>query len=124
MWWHGIPPSVRGKVWKLAFGNDLNITQGKIEVFRYNIDHSSIVYVHNKRVGSKYFPQYCMCTQQRLRSPCQSMQTDQSDPEVIKSFSCSTQLSMKFSLLINMKMPTIVGIFIFISRENFMLSYV
>ena len=31
---------------------------------------------------------------------------------------------MKFSLLINMKMPTIVGIFIFISRENFMLSRV
>ena len=26
-------------------------------------------------------------------------------------------------LLINMKMPTIVGIFIFISRENFMLSW-
>ena len=43
--------------------------------------------------------------------------------EVIKLFSCSTQLSMKFSLLIYMKMPTIVGIFIFISRENFMLSY-
>ena len=36
-------------------------------------------------------------------------------PEVIKLLSCSTQLSMKFSLLINMKMPTIVGIFIFIS---------
>ena len=31
---------------------------------------------------------------------------------------------MKFSQLINMKMPTIVGIFIFISREKFMLSYV
>ena len=45
--------------------------------------------------------------------------------EVIKLFfSCSIQLSMKFSLLINMKTPTIVGIFIFISRENFMLSYV
>ena len=29
---------------------------------------------------------------------------------------------LKFSLLINMKIPTIVGIFIFISRENFMLS--
>ena len=41
-----------------------------------------------------------------------------------RTFSCSTQLSMKFSLLINMKMPTIVGIFIFISREIFMLSYV
>ena len=47
-----------------------------------------------------------------------------SGPEVIKLFSCSTQLSMKFSLLINMKMPTIVGIFIFISREMFMLSCV
>ena len=31
---------------------------------------------------------------------------------------------MKISLLINMKMPTIVGIFIFISREIFMLSWV
>ena len=39
-------------------------------------------------------------------------------------FSCSTQLSTKLSLLINMKMPTIVGIFIFISRENFMLNYI
>ena len=29
---------------------------------------------------------------------------------------------MKISLLINMKMSTIVGIFIFIGRENFMLS--
>ena len=45
-------------------------------------------------------------------------------PEVIKLFSCSTQLRMKFSLLINMKMPTTVGIFIFISREKFMLGYV
>ena len=64
----------------------------------------------------------------------------------MKLFSCSTQLNMKFVLLINLKllisensfllniaehenfsanklkMPTIVGIFIFISRENFMLS--
>ena len=46
------------------------------------------------------------------------------DLEVIKLFSCSAQLSMKFSLLINMKMPTVVGIFILISRKNFMLSYV
>ena len=49
-------------------------------------------------------------------------------PETIKPikniFSCSTQLGMKISLLINMKMPTKVGIFIFISREIFMLSYV
>ena len=33
-------------------------------------------------------------------------------------------LAEKLSMLINMKMPTIVGIFIFISRENFMLSRV
>ena len=32
-----------------------------------------------------------------------------SGPGVIKLFSCSTQLSMKFSLLINMKMPTKVS---------------
>ena len=73
------------------------------------------------------------------------IQLESSGPEVIKLFSCSTQLSMKFYLLINsvllistvvfllssaeskifsayMKMPTLVGIFIFISRENFMLS--
>ena len=31
---------------------------------------------------------------------------------------------MKISLLVNMKMPTIIGIFMFISRENFMLSWV
>ena len=39
-------------------------------------------------------------------------------PEVIKLFSCSTQLSMKFFLLINVKMPTIVGILTFMSRKN------
>ena len=37
-------------------------------------------------------------------------------PEVIKLFSCSTQLSMKFIQLINVKMPTVVGILTFISR--------
>ena len=66
--------------------------------------------------------------------------------EVIKLFSCSTQLSMKFqllikiktptnkecfalsltyavfSMLITVKMPTIVGILTFISRINFVLS--
>ena len=36
----------------------------------------------------------------------------------IKLFSCSTQLSMKFILLINVKMPTIVGILTFISMIN------
>ena len=39
-------------------------------------------------------------------------------PEVINVFPCSTQLSTKFILLINVKMPTIVGILTFISMVN------
>ena len=40
-----------------------------------------------------------------------------SGPEVIKLFSCSTQLSMKFKMLMvtNVKMPTIVGNILFCS---------
>ena len=43
-------------------------------------------------------------------------------PKVIKLFSCSTQLSMKFFLLINVKMPTIVGILTFMSGKNSILD--
>ena len=39
-------------------------------------------------------------------------------PEVIKLFLCSTQLRMKFIMLINVKMPTIVGILTVISMIN------
>ena len=39
-------------------------------------------------------------------------------PEVIKLFSYSTQLSMEFFQLINVKMPTIVGILTFMSGKN------
>ena len=38
--------------------------------------------------------------------------------EVITLFSYSTQLSTKFIMLLNVKMPTIVGIFTFISMIN------
>ena len=41
-----------------------------------------------------------------------------SGPKVLKLFSCSTQLSKKFIPLINVKMPTIVGILTFISMIN------
>ena len=41
-----------------------------------------------------------------------------SGPEVIKLFLCSTQLSMKFSLLIIVKMPTVVGILTCMSGKN------
>ena len=27
MWWHGLPPPIRGKVWELAIGNELNLTE-------------------------------------------------------------------------------------------------
>ena len=54
MWWYGIPPSVRGKVWQLAFGNDLNITQGKslCQVSRKSIGCG--VWVHLKYFS--FFP--------------------------------------------------------------------
>ena len=32
LWWQGIPPSVRGKVWSLAIGNELNITQELFDI--------------------------------------------------------------------------------------------
>ena len=39
-------------------------------------------------------------------------------PEVTKLFSCSTKQSKKFILLINVEMPTLVGILTFISMIN------
>ena len=39
--------------------------------------------------------------------------------KVIKLFSCSAQLSLKFILLINVKIPT-VGILTFMSRINYL----
>ena len=39
-------------------------------------------------------------------------------PDVIKHFFCSTQLSIKLIMLINVKMPTNVGILTFISMIN------
>ena len=44
-----------------------------------------------------------------------------SGSEVIKLFSCLAQLRLKFIVLINVKMPTIVGILTFISRINYRL---
>ena len=41
-----------------------------------------------------------------------------SGPEVIQLFSCSTQVNMKFFLLINIKMPTMVSILTLMSKKN------
>ena len=46
-----------------------------------------------------------------------------SGPEVIKIISCSAQLSMKFFLFINIKMPTTIGILTFMSRKNSILGF-
>ena len=51
-----------------------------------------------------------------------SGQTASSSLQVIKKISCSTQLSMKFFLLLNVKMPIVVGILTFMSRENSILG--
>lgn len=32
LWWNGLPPNVRGKVWQLAIGNDLNLTTDLYEI--------------------------------------------------------------------------------------------
>ena len=53
-----------------------------------------------------------------VNNKCNFILTPNSGPEVIKLFPCSTQLSTKFILLINVKMPTIVGILTFMSRIN------
>ncbi|CAD5118092.1 DgyrCDS6829 [Dimorphilus gyrociliatus] len=34
LWWKGVPPAVRGKIWQLAIGNDLNITPELFEICR------------------------------------------------------------------------------------------
>ncbi|CAJ1081305.1 TBC1 domain family member 12-like isoform X2 [Xyrichtys novacula] len=33
LWWEGLPPSVRGRVWSVAIGNELNITAELYEIF-------------------------------------------------------------------------------------------
>ena len=61
-----------------------------------------------------------------IKDICNNMKTAKSErrvvPGVIKFFSCSTQLNMKFFLLINVKMPTIVGILTFMSGKNSILD--
>ena len=59
----------------------------------------------------------------RSLSDTMTAEVDQSPgPEVIKLFSCSTQLSMTFSPLINVKMPTIVGILTSMRGKNSILG--
>ena len=66
------------------------------------------------------------CNQRSLTFKCKLASTDgdsfgSTGPEVKQKTSCSTQLRMIF-LLINVKMPTVVGIFTFMSRKNSILG--
>ena len=71
---------------------------------------------------------YCMPCSSRIISGRQNKSVTtaiidlETGPEVIKLFSCSTQLSMKCFLLINVKMPIIVGILTFMSGKNSILG--
>uniref|UniRef100_A0A3B4GY80 TBC1 domain family member 14 n=1 Tax=Pundamilia nyererei TaxID=303518 RepID=A0A3B4GY80_9CICH len=64
LWWQGIPPSVRGKVWSLAVGNDLNITHDLLagEVEEHNVgssDRESSLELIKLDI-SRTFPQLCI----------------------------------------------------------------
>ena len=61
-----------------------------------------------------------MMFNQSLDTSASSKMRNQPGPEVIKRFSCSTQLSMKFVLLINLKLLTIANSFFLniAEREN------
>ena len=73
--------------------------------------------------------QDCLSKQYVCVDPNQAVHDKQNDqhlhyllfifwPLVYNKLACSTQMSMKFFLLINVKMPTIVGISTFLSRKN------
>ena len=66
----------------------------------------------NVNIAASYEYKWCN-PQLQLNVDCAKA----SGPEAIKLFSCSTQLSMKFFQLINIKMPTIVGILTFMSGK-------
>ena len=59
------------------------------------------------------------CNSEPLYTCSQMCMLQSSGPEFIKLFSCSAQLSLKFILPVNVKMPTIVGILTFMSRINY-----
>ena len=117
-----------------------------------NLQHSNTCkHVFSSLVENSVNPDQMTLVSQSLRFILSlrlysSFITSRPGPEVIKLFSCSTQLSTKFQLLvkikmptneevcclslsyvvfillINAKMPTIVFILTFISRINFVLS--
>ena len=60
----------------------------------------------------------CFCLLGLIYLVSSSFAGKQPGPEVIRLCSCSTPLSMKFFLLIDVKMPTVVAILTFMSGKN------
>ena len=60
----------------------------------------------------------CLCILVAYFAVCCKLYRLRTGPEVLKLFPCSTWLSTIFFLLINVKMPTILGILTFISMIN------
>ena len=67
-----------------------------------------------KRIRSTFWQNFKHCCDAKQRNSADV----RSGPKVIKLFLCSTQLSMKFSPLIHVKMPTTVGILTCMSGKN------
>lgn len=78
LWWHGLPPSIRGKVWKLAIGNDLGLSKDsyiyykqkaaeKLETLSKNSPAEKSLKFHHQESSvelikldvSRTFPQLC-----------------------------------------------------------------
>ena len=82
-----------------------------VEIFKKAL--SSLCVIHQVYLGACINP----CTSRKIPGK-KKQKFHCAGPDVIKLFSYSTQLSTKFILLINVKMPTIVGILTFISMVN------
>ncbi|GMT06764.1 hypothetical protein PENTCL1PPCAC_28938, partial [Pristionchus entomophagus] len=50
LWWQGVPSSIRGKVWSLAVGNDLNITPELYDCYSQRAEKKLIEYAENKGI--------------------------------------------------------------------------
>ena len=46
LWWLGLPPGIRGEVWKRAIGNDLNISPGEEPSLETKGERVKLRFVH------------------------------------------------------------------------------
>ena len=85
------------------------------EIGRYHMYLESFVLQEIKREVTKVIP--LLSKWQKIMELCPFILTPNQAPTLLKKIS-STQLNMKFFLLINVKMPTVVGSLTFMSKKN------